>query len=406
MLKDEKQILWKLSAVLLGMSLPLRLFGPVPMAICLFFGIVLGLFATKGNSLRSTVNMMRTSLTVRLTGLLLFTFLLSAIFSIDQAYSFSKLWQLVGVSFFALLLYMVFREMPVRHAYGTLKVLSVTTLFMVLFALVDALFADPRFGQALHGEDWANVNRLNFMSSNFAVLLPFVWAWLVTSYREHVVLARWFAWPIGLITFVTAFICGGRAGWVGIVIAAFAFLLLASKYHHFVIHRRHWFYGILAVVFSPVIYGLSRGMEAVKTRLDVSNVMESSGRLDVWSAAMKHMFDNPITGIGLNAFRKLPLTEYETSSTAFSNAHLHNFVLQLGLETGILGLAVGLVLSTVMLVKFWRMGQGNLYGLAGFCSVLAFFVTSLANTSIFQAWWLAFLIFSAIFAVRIGWMEK
>ena len=407
MLKDEKQTLWKLSAFLIGAALPLHLFGPAVLAVFLGFGVIIGAFATKDDSLRSTVKTIYKSNTIKLVGALLIAFLLSALFAIDMQFSLIKFYSLVGVAFFSLILYLVLREMPSRHVHGAMNVFCGTTIFVITLCLLDAFLNDARLSSALHGRKWDNISRLNYMSSNLAVIVPFLWAWLLQNYREWAVLARWFALPLAIVSFLTIFICGGRSGWIAILISSAIFLIIAGKRHNLILHTKHWFLGLGVVALAPIMYGFVRGFSNLQERVgSLLNGEDNSGRLEIWKYAIDRIGENNIiTGVGLNGFRKLPLPEGETSM-AFSNFHPHNFILQLILESGILGFAIAAIMIVLIIKYFAKLSQGNIYGLAGLCSIIAFFTASLTNTSIFSIEWLTFLIVSALFSSRIGWTSK
>lgn len=404
MMREEQQVMWRFAAVLIGCAMPAMLLGRAVTAVCLALGILLGLLATHGTSLRSSLRYMAQSKLLWIAASLVVSFGLSTVFSIDVSHSLQHFVQLLGIGVMAFLFYLVVREMPARMLRLSLQSLCITTLVVLVLVLVDAFGHDPRLAQALHGDKAQNLHRLNYMSSVLAVLIPFLWAWLLQREREHEVLASRFAVPVSILSFWAVFACGGRAGWVAATLAAAVFLVVTGRRFNLTLHTKHWLIGIVVVVLGPLFYGLSRGFDVMMARISMAGEHYGigSGRVGIWEFAVSHMFDNPLTGIGLGAFRKLPLP----AEGIISNSHPHNFVLQLGLESGILGLLAGLALMVFLLRQFWVYAQGNIYGLAAFCSLLAFFTASLANTSIFQAWWLTFLVFVSIFGLRLGWSER
>ena len=401
MLKEELRILWRTSAVLLGMALPLLLLGRAVMFIGVIVGVIFGFLAAGNGSLRSTMAMLKKSTMLKLGAGMAVAFFLSSLFAIDPTRSFETYGQLLVMGVGAAALFVVMREMPGQYTRLTLQALCLTTLFVMILALLDAFWADPRLSAALHGTKGGNLHRLNYMSSILAVLLPFLWAWLHRMSREQDLLAQRFAFLLSLVGVWAVFVCGGRIGWVAVSVSAVLFLAMASRHHHLVLHTRHWLLGLVGVILGPVMYGLSRGFDVMWDRLNMlgEKLGPGSGRWEIWQFAWQHMFDNPLTGIGLGAFRRLPLP----AEGIPSNAHPHNFILQLGLETGLLGLVAALVFIGYIFWIFWGYAKKDVYGLAGLCALVAFFTASLANTSIFQAWWLVFFVFTAIFAARIGW---
>ena len=61
-----------------------------------------------------------------------------------------------------------------------------------------------------------------------------------------------------------------------------------------------------------------------------------SGRMELWSRALYGIQDFPITGMGMNAFRKVMPVLYPTFLTSpdFDVAHAHNHLLQAALDLG------------------------------------------------------------------------
>jgi O-antigen ligase len=403
LLKQEVQVLWRLSALLMGVSLPLILLGRAITVATLLLGVIFGLMATSGTSLRSSVMLLAKSTLVRLIGIFVLAVGASVVFAIDQGRALDQLMEMLIVLLAATGIFIALREMPSRYTRLTVQDFSLTLVGMIVLAMLDAFLGDARLSNAIHGEDGASAARLHFFSSTLAVMLPFMWAWFFRQERERVVLAHWLALPVSLVGFWAVFVSGGRAGWVAAVVAAIVFLAMAGRYHGLILHARHWLFGLISFAVGPVLYGVSQGFDHMMSRVNI--VAEANGagggRLDIWKFAIEHLFDNPLTGIGIENFRLLQSPEGLTS-----NMHPHNFVLQLALETGIFGLLAASVMILYLLWTFFRYAKKDLYGLAGLCSLIAFFTASLANTSIFHAWWLTFLVFPLLLAGRTGWSGK
>ena len=112
--------------------------------------------------------------------------------------------------------------------------------------------------------------------------------------------------------------------------------------------------------------------------------------MQAWEGFLQY----PLFGVGVMNFRNM--------SHAI-DLHPHNWFLQILLEGGIVGMAAFLVLIGLVLWRFYGFAKGNLYGVAALASFIAFLVTGLANTSIFNGWWLTYLIVSAMLGWRAGW---
>ena len=400
---EEKHTLWKLSAGFIGASMPLILFGRAVFAVVFVLGLIFGALATKGDSLRSSLKMVKNSKLNRFVLFFILALGLSAIFSVDRMYSLSVYGQIVAVWAASCLFFVVLREMPPRHVHASLQALCVSVVITMILAVIDAYVGDPRLAQALHGTDATNMDRLSDMGAVFAVLTPFLWAWLLNLYREQAVLAQWLAFPIAILSFWAVFVCGGFAGMLAVTLAAGVFLFNAGKMNQIILHRRHWLLALAVLALGPVAFAATRGKEYLVGAFNMLKNGEFTFALPQWESwlfSAEHVLDNPATGIGLAAMRKME------GLADVSSTHPHNFVVQIILETGLIGTAAAVAVLGYLLMKFSHMGRHNLYGLAGLSAVVAFFSASLFDLSLFYSWWLACLVFSSIYAVRLGWVEK
>lgn len=400
MLQEEKQILWRASAMLLGMALPTVLVGKAIMFAVLCLGMLVGLLATKDESLRATLKLLAGSRVAWLVVALLAAFLPGVAWGINPSFAFEKWLQMLLVAVCSGALFVTLREMPGRHLELLMKVLCISTLLMAAISLLDAVLGDPRLSAALHGPDKATTQyRLNFVSSALAVLLPFVWARLWLKARDGEALAVRIAIPATAFSILAALVCGGRAGWVGLFAALMLFAWLGGRYHSLVLHARHWLYGLGVLLGGLGLYALAYGWDFMWQRASIVGEMGKgrgmlSGRLDVWHSALVHLWDMPVFGIGLMNFRNLPDA---------ADMHPHNWFLQLLLETGLVGTAFFIALMAIVLARFGRFAKGTLYGVAAVSSLTAFLISGLANTSIFNVWWLTYLVFICLVGWRAGW---
>jgi O-antigen ligase len=400
MLQEDKQILWRISAVMLGMALPSVMLGKAVLFVLLLLGMFSGLMATKDESLRATLKLLVNSRVLLVALVLMASLLVGAALGINPRYASEKWFEVATVGFGAAVLFVTLREMPGRHLELLLKVLAVSTATVAAVALVDALAGEHRLSAAIHGQDMADTPyRLNKMSSVLAVILPFVWARLILKSREGEPFAMRIALPAASFLFVTALVCGGRAGWVGLFAGVGIFLWIASRYHGLVIHKKHWALGLGLVGLSLVLYAYAFGIDFAWQRASI--VGEEgvgrgmlSGRLEVWMQALHGVMQAPFFGIGVMNYRNMP---------GAIDMHPHNWLIQMLLEGGVVSTVIFLILMGLVLVQFGRFAKGNIYGVAALASLVAFLVSGLANTSIFNGWWLSFLMVSTMLGWRAGW---
>lgn len=400
MLQEDKQILWRISAVMLGMALPTVMLGKTPLYVLLVLGIISGLMATKDESLRATLKLLVNSRILLVALLLMASLLVGVAFGINPTFAIEKWIQVAVVGFCGALLFVTLREMPGRHLELLLKVLAITTVVAAGLAMVDALAGSHRFSAAIHGADMADTPyRLNRMSSVLAVILPFVWARLLMKSREGEPFAVRVALPAACFLFVAALVCGGRAGWGGLLVGVALFLGMTARYHGLVIHKKHWLLGLALLVGSMVLYGFAFDWSFMLQRVSIIGEADVgrgmlSGRGAVWAQAVAWIPQAPLFGIGMMNYRNVP---------GAIDLHPHNWLIQMLLEGGIVSTVLFITLMGMVLVRFFGFAKGSIYGVAALASLAAFLVAGLANTSIFNSWWLSFLVVATMLGWRAGW---
>ncbi len=400
MLREERFFLNHSAAICLGLALPGVVLGSTILYLLLGFGLIFGLLATKGRSLRSTTHMALGSRIFWLCVVWLGALYVSAWQGINPEYSIYKVHQVLLMGIGSLLLFSVLREMPTRFVNIGLQSLIGGTLFLMLLAVVDAFADSVRFSSVLHGPEMAETPyRLNYYSSVFAVALPFLWAFLYRNLQNRAGIAR-LTTPFLLVTTTMAvIICGGRAGWVALVASAIIFILGAQRTHGLNLKFTHILYGILAYLAGVIAYGLVHGIGFLTQRLELEIVGRglASGRFEIWETAINIIPHHWLWGIGPNAFRFLegPI-----------DAHPHNATLQIALETGLVGGICALAFIYLVLRMFMRYARGNLFGLAGLTSFVTFIVAAQFNKSLFDPEWSSLLIIILLFGWRLGWSNQ
>ena len=383
--------MWAFSAFFMAVAVPSLLVGRAVMFVFLSLGLIVGLLASR--NILDTVKTALTSPIAKILVIILVAFFIISINAVNPARSFDIAWQMVYMALSTLGLYVVFSSMPKDKTKFLWRTLHASTLFICALCIIDAFFQISFLGEFLHGNKAGNVHRLNFMSPVLAMLLPFIWVYEM-KYEDNLLKRYGFV----LLVFWAVFICGGRAGWIAMLASLTVFLFLMWQQQKF---KLRWYQPIVAIsalALGPVLFGFAKGWAQFQERLNI--VPEStgfaSGRMGIWQFALDHMNDNPLTGIGLGNFRNLPLPE----NGLVSNAHPHNFVLQIGLETGLLGSVTVSILLVILTLSLWK-SRTNAAGIATGCAVIAFFVSALANTSIFQAWWLILLPFVVTLGITL-----
>ncbi|MBK8047819.1 MAG: O-antigen ligase family protein [Anaerolineales bacterium] len=169
---------------------------------------------------------------------------------------------------------------------------------------------------------------------------------------------RW--WLVSIATLVMLVVLAltqSRAGLLGAATGAVLIVLLPWR----------WGRWLLAFLVVSVAVGLFIGRDQLMAQLaDVSptdGLHTLISRTAIWDAALRGVYDFPLTGMGLGTFRAImsvlyPLDNY---TVAYDLAHAHNFFLQTALDMGLPGLIALLaiyLLAGVQTIALWRRGTG------------------------------------------------
>lgn len=138
-----------------------------------------------------------------------------------------------------------------------------------------------------------------------------------------------------LLTTGTLLLTQSRGAWTALAAAAGVVLVLKT--------RRPAIVGpalILGVGSLSMWLGIQRVIDATISSSGIGMAQNISGRVEMWSRALMAIRDFPVTGLGMNTFRRLLPTLYPMFSVPpnADAAHAHNHFLQASLDLGIPGL--------------------------------------------------------------------
>jgi O-antigen ligase len=141
----------------------------------------------------------------------------------------------------------------------------------------------------------------------------------------------------------------------------------------------------------------------------------TSGRVPIWNTAARMFVDNPVSGVGVRGFRYAYRTyadqekdPYISNPEDLGAYHPHLFVLEIGAETGIIGL-IGFILALGLLIHIWYRA-----GPAGRSSMLPYALALLAAFFPFNSHYAlyssdlsaAYFWLVALFCAAAGWRES
>lgn len=163
---------------------------------------------------------------------------------------------------------------------------------------------------------------------------------------------------------------------------------------------------VCAAIFVVVVALAPIETERYRTILsfhDDYNIQDESGRIALWEIGVRAMLQNPLTGVGVGSYgmavgldrqaRGLESARWQTA---------HNSFVQIGAETGVVGLVLFLWMSINVFFVFNKVRnqavQGNLkkIGEMGFAGFAGIFVSGLFLSQAYSFYWAFYIVLSAL----------
>jgi putative inorganic carbon (HCO3(-)) transporter len=207
----------------------------------------------------------------------------------------------------------------------------------------------------------------------------------------------WWVVRIGLlicttVTTGTLLLTQSRSAYSGFLVALVLLTLLALR------HLR-WILAVALLVGVGLIAYIGpqqiadKLMDAYGPSVGTTGSLSTlGGRAEIWSRALYGIEDFPLTGMGMNSFRRVMPVLYPTTPIASNDAliedvgHAHNHLLQAALDLGLPGLIAYLaiwLLVPALAVQAWRSCRDKLIRatIAGIgAALLAYFVYGMTDT--------------------------
>ena len=174
-------------------------------------------------------------------------------------------------------------------------------------------------------------------------------------------------WPTVIQAFLLTLTAGtllltqSRGAWVGLLVAALAFLVWHTRLTRALAATAVVGFALLAWALGP-----GRLFNLAISQSGPGMAGNVSGRMELWSRALYGIRDFPFIGMGMNAFRKVLPILYPTFLTSpdFDVAHAHNHLLQAALDLGVPGLIAYVsiwMVTSVLLVMVYRRSEERVY---------------------------------------------
>jgi putative inorganic carbon (HCO3(-)) transporter len=163
------------------------------------------------------------------------------------------------------------------------------------------------------------------------------------------------------LTAGTLLLTQSRGAWVGLFVAALVFLAWHTRTTRALAAIAVSGCSVLAWTLGPGrLFNLAMSHSGPGIAADVP------GRMELWSRGIYGIQNFPLTGMGMNTFRKVMPVLYPTFLTSpdFDVAHAHNHLLQAGLDLGIPGLVAYIsiwMVASALLVAVYRRSKDRVY---------------------------------------------
>ena len=217
---------------------------------------------------------------------------------------------------------------------------------------------------------------------------------------------------VSFFTGVTIVLLTGSRGGFLALIAVFL-ILFFTKTHVMKLSMK-----ILILVLCTVfiLFNLSKidisRYQGIASLEDDYNVQDETGRMNIWKIGLRTMLTNPLTGVGVSCFSEavgLDRARRGLERTRWQEAH--NMFIQIGGETGVIGLFIFILISFNIFKVFKgakkslisgdlvRIGEMGIAGFAGH------FVSGFFLSQAYSVYWVFYVVVSAVI-VRIMATER
>ncbi len=206
-----------------------------------------------------------------------------------------------------------------------------------------------------------------------------------------------------LVTVGTLVLTQSRGAWLGLAVGAgLVALIVKPRYLAFGL-------GAAALTALTVWFAVPSKFERLASSASIARIEQSvAGRMELWPQALSQIKSRPITGVGMNMFRRTVSVIDPATGVPFDVAHAHNHLLQVGLDLGLPGLSAYLALwisAAWLLTLIYRASRepwSRSAALCLSCGLTAHFVFGLADAIALGAkvgifFWLMLALVAALF---------
>lgn len=294
----------------------------------------------------------------------------------------------INVIVFVLIFYKVINSVP--RLTRLILLCCLGSGLYAIFSVISGNFAASRlvFGQMFDPNDLAFYS-LSFLPLNLVFISKDNPLWVRLSCLGS----------IGAGTLLI-FLTGSRGGMLAFAVSA---LLMLTRKTRTITGKSKI---ILLVIFLVFIMAAPIDMERYATLLTIGsdyNVYDETGRMALWKTGLSWMLINPFTGVGVGCFgNAIGLDRQARGAETLAWQAPHNSVVQIGTETGVVGLLLYLTMTTGAWRTFLRgtkipenepLKKVCEMGLIGFTGL---FVSGLFLSQAYSVLWAFYIVLSAV----------
>lgn len=319
----------------------------------------------------------------------------SCFWSIDLLHSLFSILKVLSLVIITYILILNKEVVIAKINFSTISLCTSILLSILIFSIEDYSngYINSCCKQIIYNKSHTTSFYLYYLNRGCNVLALFAWFVIALLIKRcHSVIAL----VIYIVTLYTLFLSDSLASFVGFVLSGLVFSI--TQYWPFNTPKLLSFCLIIcSILFIVGVYGIDP--KEVSNNQVKSFPISAKHRLFIWNFTLNKIFKKPFTGYGFNSSKKIKLTtqdfmEYNNLKLSLLPLHPHNHLLQIILETGIIGFILYLSLITKYLsrwhVYFSKDTTDNMLNIrsAGYACFCTFFVISMISFNMWQSWWI------------------
>lgn len=244
-----------------------------------------------------------------------------------EAFNYIFLVYLMNILFFVIFLLMVDSIQKIK---SVIFAVSLSVFCYSVFSLLEGRLSDGRlfiYGKMFDPNDIAYV---------LVSISPLCLFYLI---GKNSFIKKTLAAASVLLSIIVILLSGSRSGVIALAVTSM--LVVFSGFEG--IKRSHKIAFLACVAVIMLLYNVNINTERYMTLVNIGsdyNVTDEFGRMQIWERALDLFLSNPITGVGVNCFAMALGYLRDSLNLSPKWQATHNSYIQVGVETGAIGLAL------------------------------------------------------------------